>query len=137
MPRDGSNAGTARDRIVAGAVERSQRRAAPRWMAWAPPAALVWALAYGSVRVWWAVAGAPSLGPLGTDLIAFTGWWAVGLCAAAAVVALGLWVAPWRWPLLVAGWGVSAALVAACPLLLDVVGRLLPGLGLPSTRSRL
>jgi hypothetical protein len=36
----------------------------------------VWALAYGSVRVWWAVAGAPSFGPLGTDLIAFTGWWA-------------------------------------------------------------
>jgi hypothetical protein len=64
-------------------------------MAWAPPTALVWALAYGSVRVWWAVAGAPSFGPLGTDLIAFTGWWAVGLCAAAAVVTLGLWAAPW------------------------------------------
>jgi hypothetical protein len=36
--------------------------AVPRWMAWAPPAALVWALACGSVRVWWAVAGAPSFG---------------------------------------------------------------------------
>jgi hypothetical protein len=132
MPRDGSNAGTARDRIAAEAVERSQQRAVPRWMAWAPPAALVWALAYGSVRVWWAVAGAPSFGPLGTDLIGFTGWWAVGLCAAAAVVTLGLWAAPWRSPLLVAAWGVSAALVVACPLLLlDVVGRLLPGLGLP------
>ena len=59
----------------------------------------------GSVRVWWAVAGAPSFGPLGTDLIAFTGWWAVGLCAAAAVVTLGLWAAPWRWPLQVAAWG--------------------------------
>lgn len=123
---------TARDSIATEAMERSRRRAAPRWMAWAPPAALVWALAYGSVRVWWAAAGAPSFGPLGTDLIAFTGWWAVGLCAAAALVALGLWAAPWRRPLLVAGWGVSAALVAACPLLLlDVIGRLLPGLGLP------
>jgi len=61
----------------------------------------VWALAYGSVRVWWAVRGAPSFGRLGTDLIAFTGWRAAGLCAMAAVVALGLRTAPWWRPLLV------------------------------------
>lgn len=101
-------------------------------MAWAPQAALVWALAYGSLRVYWAAAGAPSFPPLGTDLIAFTGWGAVGLCAAAAGVALALGRASWRWPLLVAAWGVSVGLVVACPLLLlDVVGRLFPGLGLP------
>src|SRR4029453_6449402 len=58
MPRDGSNAGTARDRIAAGAVERSQRRAVPRWMARAPPAALGWALAWGSGRGWWGGGGA-------------------------------------------------------------------------------
>ncbi|MEV0158208.1 hypothetical protein AB0H57_31580 [Micromonospora sp. NPDC050686] len=40
--------------------------------------------------------------------------------------------AGWRWPLAIAAWAVSAALVAACPiLLLDAVGLLIPGLGLP------
>jgi hypothetical protein len=101
-------------------------------MAWAPWAAIVWALAYGGVRVWWAVSGAPSFGPLGADLIVFSGWSAIGLCGAAAVLALALLRAPWRWPLLVAAWGVSAALLVACALLLlDVVGGLLPGLGVP------
>jgi hypothetical protein len=113
-------------------TERPQPPATPRWMAWAPQAAIAWALAYGSVRVWWAVGDAPSFPPLGTDLIAFTGWRAVGLCAAAAGVTLALRTAPWRWPLLVAAWGVSAALLAASALLLlDVVGGLLPGLGIP------
>jgi hypothetical protein len=99
-------------------------------MAWAPPAAILSALAYGAVRVWWTVAGAPSFGPVGTDLIVFTGWGAVGLCVAAAGVALALMTAKWWRPLLVAAWAVSAALlVASALLLLDVVGGLLPGLG--------
>jgi hypothetical protein len=39
-------------------------------------------------------------------------------------------MAPWRWPLLAAAWGVCAALLVACPLLLlDVVWGLLPGSG--------
>lgn len=60
----------------------------------------------------------------------FTGWGAVGLCAAAAGIAIALMTAPWRWPLLVAAWLVTAALVMACALLLlDVVGGLLPGMG--------
>jgi len=104
---------------------------APRWMGWVPNAAVVWALGYGAVRVWWAIGDAPSFPPpQGTDLIAFTGWRAVALCAAAAVVALVLRTAPWRPPLLVAAWGVSAALLAAgALLLLDVVGALFPGQG--------
>src|SRR5689334_1754938 len=107
-------------------------RKAPSWMAWTPLAAILWPLAYGAVRVWWAVSGAPSFGPLGSDLIVFTGWSAVGLCAAAAGVALALMLVPWHWQLLVTAWGVSAALLAACALLLlDVVGGLLPGLGVP------
>ncbi len=107
-----------------------QSPAAPGWMAWTPQAAVLWALAYGAVRVWWAIGGAPSLGRQGFDLTFFSGWGAVGLCAVAAVVALALRTAPWRWPVLVAAWGVCAALLAACPLLLlDVVGGLLPGLG--------
>jgi hypothetical protein len=111
-------------------VDRHLPPAAPRWIRWAAPAAISWALVYGSVRVWWAVAGAPSFGRLNTDLILFTGWSAVGLCAAAAGVALALLIAPWRWPLLVAAWAVSATLlVASALLLLNVVGGLLPGLG--------
>ena len=104
--------------------------AAPRWMAWTPQAAMVWAIVYGAVRVWWAVGGAPSFGRLKFDLMFFSGWGAVGLCGAAAVVALALRMAKWRWPLLVAGWAVCVAMLAACPLLLlDLVGGLLPGLG--------
>jgi len=103
---------------------------APQWMAWTPQAAVLWALVYGAVRVWWAVNGAPPFGRLGTDLIVFTGWPAIGLCAAAAAVALALRSAPWMWPLLAAGWGVCAALSASCaPLLLDVVGGLFRGSG--------
>jgi hypothetical protein len=84
------------------------------------------------LRVWWALGGAPDFPPIGTDLVAFTGWWSVVVCGAAAAVVLGLRQATWRWPLLVAAWGVSVALVAACaPLLLDIVGLLLPGLGVP------
>lgn len=113
-------------------MEWPQPPAAPRWMGWTPQAAVSLALAYGAARVFWAVRGAPSSGPMHTDLIAFTGWRAVALCAAAAAVALALRTAPWRWPLLVAAWGVSAALAVACPLLLlDVVSLLLPGSGVP------
>jgi len=104
--------------------------AAPRWMAWTPQAALLGAVSYGAVRVGWMVHGAPPFGPLHTDLLVFTGWSAVGLCAAAAVAALALRTAPWGRPLWAAGWAVCAALLASCPLLLlDAVGGLLPGLG--------
>ncbi len=112
------------------ATQRPPPPGAPRWMAWVPGAAVAWALAYGAVRIWWAMGDAKSSSPLGTDLIGFTGWRAVGLCAAAAGVALALRTAHWRWPLAVAAWGVSAALLAASALLLlDVVGALFPGLG--------
>jgi hypothetical protein len=99
-------------------------------LAWAPQAVLIWAVAYGSVRLYWAVDGAPSFPPIGTDLIGFTGWGAVALCVAAAVVAIMIRAAgTWRWPLLVAAWAVAGALVVACPLLLlDAVGLLIPGL---------
>lgn len=110
-------------------AERPLPRRAPGWMTWAPPAAIAWAIVYGSVRIWLAIGGAPSLAESETDLIAFSGWGAVGLCAAAAVVALALMMAPWRRPLFVAAWAVSAALLAASArLLLDVIGGLLPGL---------
>jgi len=113
-------------------VEWPHPPSAPRWMTWTPQAAVGWALAYGSVRVWWAIHGAPSFGQLKFDLIFFAGWSAAGLCAAAALVAVALRTAPWRWFLLVAAWAICTALLVACPLLLlDVVNGLLPGLGAP------
>ena len=114
------------------AVARLREVAAPGWRRWAPQAAFAWALGYGSLRIYWALGTAPSLPPIGTDLVAVTGWWPVALCAAAVVVVVaGLRTARWWRPLAVAAWGVTVALVAASALLLlDVVGILLPGLGL-------
>ena len=104
--------------------------AAPGWIAWTPWAAVAWALAYGAIRVWWAIHGGPSSGPLHLDLMVFTGWGAVGLCAAAGVVAVALRTAPWNWTLLIAAWAVWAAhLMAGMIVLLDLVGALLPHLG--------
>jgi hypothetical protein len=96
----------------------------------APHAAITWAIVYGSVQTWWAIGGAPSFASLGSELIAFSGWRAVGLCGAVAGVTMTLTRARWSWPLLAAASGVSVALLAAsAPLLLDIVGGLLPGLG--------
>ncbi len=105
--------------------------AAPGWRRWASQVAIAWAVGYGSLRIYWALGAAPSPPPMHTDLVGFTGWWSVGLCGAAAVVVLGLRTARWRRPLAVAAWAVTAALAAAGALvLLDVVGILLPGMGL-------
>ena len=102
----------------------------PGWRRWAPQAVVAWALSYGSLRVYWALGQAPSPPPIGTDLIGFTGWWPVALCVAAAVAALALRGAAWSWPLAVAAWCVTGALVAASALLLlDAVGIILPGIG--------
>ena len=56
--------------------------AAPGWRRWASEAAIAWALGYGSLRIYWALGTAPSPPPIHTDLVAFTGWWSVALCAA-------------------------------------------------------
>jgi hypothetical protein len=80
---------------------------------------VAWAAGYGSLRLHWAAAGAPWFPPLGTDLLVFTGWGSVGLCAAAAVVAVALHRArSWRTALAAAAWAVSAAIVLACAVLL-------------------
>ncbi len=110
---------------------RLREVAAPGWRRWASQAAIAWAVGYGSLRVYWALGIAPSPPPMHTDLVAFTGWWAVALCAAAAAVVAGLRRARWRRLLAVTAWAVTAALAAASALLLlDVVGTLLPGMGL-------
>lgn len=105
---------------------------APQWMAWVPQVAVLWALGYGSLRVRWAIQGTPSFGPLHFDLMYFTRWNAVALCTAAALTALALRIAPWRWPLLLGACAVCVAHLLACPLLLlDLVGGLFPGMGVP------
>ncbi|GAA2103968.1 hypothetical protein GCM10009759_39840 [Kitasatospora saccharophila] len=106
---------------------------APGWARRAAPAALVAALGYGLLQTWWALGHAPSFGRFGTDLLLFPSWAAVALCAAAAGLALGLHRATGpRAPLFAGAAAVSAALLLGCPfLLLDVVGRLLPGLHIP------
>ena len=102
----------------------------PGWRRWALPAAVAWAVGYGALRAFWAVVGAPSPPPVGTDLVGFTGWWSVALCASAAVVVLALARSAWSRSLAMAAWGVAFALAAASAvLLLDVVGLLLPGIG--------
>jgi hypothetical protein len=104
--------------------------APPGWRQFAIPAAVTWAVGYGSLRAFWAVTGAPSPPPVDTDLVGFTGWWAVALCATAALVVLALAWSAWSRSLAVAAWGVTLALAAASAvLLLDVVGLLLPGIG--------
>ncbi|MGC4813306.1 hypothetical protein ACLQ29_22495 [Micromonospora sp. DT228] len=90
-------------------------------------AVLGWAVAYGGVRLAWAVGGSPEFRQFGSDLLVFTGWWSVALCLAAAVVAVALdWVPTWRPVLAGAAWAVTGALVAAAAILLpELVGFLL------------
>ncbi|PSL05866.1 hypothetical protein CLV30_10317 [Haloactinopolyspora alba] len=91
---------------------------------------------YALVRTSWQLNGAPgNLSPIGGDLVGITGWGAVVLCAAAAVLAAAL--APGRSTgaagrlLRPAAVLASLAMVTAGAMaLLDVVGAALPGLGL-------
>jgi hypothetical protein len=118
-----------------GVTERASSVAGPRWLPWAAPAALVWALGYGSLQLWWARGHRPSFGPLGTDLMVVTGPAMVALCGVAVIVAAVLVRPRPARPAELAAWLVSAVLVVSCPLLLlDVVGRSLPGLGIPFDR---
>ncbi|MDG9678973.1 hypothetical protein [Micromonospora sp. DH14] len=90
-------------------------------------AVLGWAVAYGGVRQAWTVGEAPEFGRLGLDLLGFTGWWSVLLCAAAGGLAVALeWVPTWRPALAGLAWTVAGSLVAAAAILLpELVGFLL------------
>ncbi|MBT2211989.1 hypothetical protein [Actinomadura sp. NEAU-AAG7] len=110
------------------------------WRRRLPAIALGWVAAYGALRVYWESGHMPArsrLSPIETDLVAFTGWASVALCGAAALV-LAAFLAPGaarlprvpRRVLLVAASAIAAALVASgALLLLDVIGGVLPGLG--------
>jgi hypothetical protein len=94
------------------------------------------AVLYGALRVYWRFGHMPErLSPVGPDLVVFTGWGAVALCASAALLLTAMMTVrlsgPSRRLLLMGAWAVSIALIAAgALLLLDVVGGLLPGLGI-------
>ncbi|ONI68326.1 hypothetical protein BWI15_35555 [Kribbella sp. ALI-6-A] len=96
-------------------------------MRWAPTAAIAWAAAYGVVRVWFATGHAPDWELPGNDLL-IPYWVSVGACVvSAALVAL-----PVSRATIALTWAAAAGWVAVCALaLLDVVGGLLPGLGIP------
>lgn len=114
-------------RITAGSQVTT---ADPVLIRWAPRALLVWALGYGALRVVWAAGSGPSAARNGTDLVAFTGWWAVLLCAAAAAICVPVRTTSASRFVVVGGYAVAGAmLVAAAGLLLDLVAILLPGLG--------
>ncbi|GAA2408304.1 hypothetical protein GCM10010404_77920 [Nonomuraea africana] len=99
-------------------------------MTWAPWAALLAALAYGSVQAYWAAGNAPAW-VLGYD-VTLPSWVVIALCAGVALVVTGLRATRGLLPLVLAAWALSVALVsAAALLLLDVVSGVLPDLGIP------
>lgn len=84
---------------------------------------VVWAAAYGALRVWYATGHAPDWKLPGDDLL-IPNWVSVVACLITALAVLRirprlLWV-------LAAGW-----LAAAAFILLDLVAAVLPGLGIP------
>lgn len=111
-----------------------------RWERVVPGVAPAWVAGYGGVQVAWQAGYRPAgdLSPIGSDLVVFTGWAAPALCGAAALVLAVLAVPAAarcgpgaRRALLLSGWAVTVALAAAAAmLLLDIVGGLLPGLGI-------
>lgn len=95
-------------------------------------AALVGAVFYGGVRVYWNAGHFPGrMSPVGPDLVTISGWGSVALCLAAALAVAATGTRLPRPLVVAAGWGTAAALAgAAAMLLLDVVGGVLPGLGI-------
>jgi hypothetical protein len=107
-------------------------RRAPATTGRLPALIVVWGILYGSLRTYWAAGHAPRFTPMPQDLMLLPGWGAVGLCAAAALTGLLLWLLPGRGPVEALGWAVSGVIVMCCPLvLLDIVGGVLAGLGIP------
>ncbi|MGW4826107.1 hypothetical protein ACWEOG_00895 [Amycolatopsis japonica] len=105
------------------------------WSSWTPRALLAWSLLYSALQAYWTfVASPPRMSPVGVDLIAFSGWKAIVLCLAGAAITFALGRGGQRAAvqrvLVIASWAVSGMLVVAAALfLLDVVGGLLPGIG--------
>lgn len=107
-------------------------RSADRLIEHAGALVVLWTVGYGALRAYWALGNAPYFAPIGEDLVIWPGWGSVGLCAVAAVVAIVQARGPYRRVVAVAGWLVTGALLASgALLLLDIVGGVLVGLGIP------
>lgn len=96
--------------------------------------ALICALGYGTVRVYWQIEPPPDLSPIGPDLV-FTGWWGIALCASTAALAMAMLrvepSGPAGPPILIASAATSIGLLAAAAMfVLDLVGGIFPGLGI-------
>lgn len=103
----------------------------PPWMTWAPRLAIAWAAAYGVVRLWFATGHGPEW-KLPTGDLLIPDWVSLAACLVSAVVVIA--AETWRRSRLAIGlmWAVAGGWVAVSALaLLDVVGGLLPGLGIP------
>ncbi|WP_433165407.1 hypothetical protein [Kribbella sp. CA-247076] len=94
-------------------------------------ATLTWAVLYGCLRVWFALGNAPDWKLPGNDLLV-PNWIAVAGCAASAAAVLAVRRHPASRPLIRTLWALAAGWVAAAGFaLLDLVGGVLPGLGIP------
>ncbi|MFG1621946.1 hypothetical protein [Kribbella sp. NPDC049227] len=103
-------------------------RGAPRWMTWVPRLAVVWAAAYGCVRLWFALGHEPTW-KLPTGDLLVPGWVSVIACVVSAIVVL---IPARTRALTVTTYAMALGWTAACALaLLDVVAGILPGLGIP------
>lgn len=95
-----------------------------------------WLIGYGALQGYWWLGHRPGgLSPVGDDLVLFQGWGVVALCAVGAAL-LGALATPRVAEaagrvLVPAAWATAAAMAgAAAMVLLDVVGGILPGLGI-------
>lgn len=129
----------------------------PWWAMAAPYAAAGGGLAYGALRTYWAMGHRPDFPPAGDDLGVMSGWGAVGLCAAAVVLAPLVTAVPraWfprtrhpahpprrtrvAWQLCwIAAVTVAGALaLSSFMIVLDIVALLFPGIGIPSSPAAL
>lgn len=108
----------------------------PWWAVIAPYAATGGAVAYGALRTYWALGHRPYFPPMGYDLVVTSGWGAVGLCAAAAVLAPLVAAVPrgrYAPAARAAAVAVATGLVISSAFIVpDLVALLFPGIGVPS-----
>ncbi|WP_214324009.1 hypothetical protein [Nonomuraea sediminis] len=100
-------------------------------LSWAPWLTGALATAYAILQSTWLLAGTPTWALSSSDLTTPRGL-VIGACLAVIAVVAALKVTGGRWPLVVAAWALSLLLTcSAAMILLDFVGGILPGLGIP------
>ncbi|WP_157247385.1 hypothetical protein [Nonomuraea typhae] len=93
--------------------------------------ALLWPPLYAALQLFWTLGTTPGWAR-GTDLV-LPPWIVIPLCAATPLIVAASWATGGTVLLVAAAWAVTALLGgAAAMLLLDLVGVILPGLGIPT-----